>query len=143
MSVAFTIGFFWVYAQQEADSTLTSEEIQFRDSIAAINTNNALIQEIQELYNYGTEAFASSNFKNAITYFESVIVLDSTNADAYFNKGLSHKELKNYELAISDFESTLKIDDSYFDAIFNIAKCYELLNNKKLALSTYDRLLLN
>ena len=51
MSVVFTMGFFWVYGQQEADSTLTSEEIQFRDSIAAINTNNALIQEIQESYN--------------------------------------------------------------------------------------------
>ena len=56
-------------------------------------------------------------------------VIDSANADAYFNKGLSHKELKNYEVAISDFESTFSIDDSYFDAIFNIAKCYELLNN--------------
>ena len=63
-----------MYGQQEADSTLTSEEIQFRDSIAAINTNNALIQEIQESYNLGTEAFASSNFKEAITFFESVIV---------------------------------------------------------------------
>ena len=72
MSTAFTIGFFWVYGQQEADSTLTSEEIQFRDSITAINTNNALIQEIQVLYNYGTEAFASSNFKNAITEPENV-----------------------------------------------------------------------
>ena len=136
MSVVFTMGFFWAYGQQEADSTLTSEEIQFRDSIAAINTNNALIQEIQESYNAGTKAFASSNFKEAITSFESVIVLDSANADAYFNKGLSHKELKNYEVAISDFESTFSIDDSYFDAIFNIAKCYELLNNKELALST-------
>ena len=102
MSVVFTtIGFFWTYGQQEADSTLTSEEIQFRDSVAAININNALIQEIQESYNDGTEAFALSNFKEAITYFESVIVLDSANADAYFNKGLSHKELKNYEIAIS------------------------------------------
>ena len=54
MSVVFTMGFFWTYGQQEADSTLTSEEIQFRDSIAAINTNNALIQEIQESYNAGT-----------------------------------------------------------------------------------------
>ena len=70
MSVVFTMGFFWVYGQQEADSTLTSEEIQFRDSIAAINTNNALIQEIQESYNDGTEAFASSNYKEAITFFK-------------------------------------------------------------------------
>ena len=52
--------------KQEVDSTLTSEEIQFRDSIAAINTNNALIQEIQESYNAGIEAFASSNFKEAL-----------------------------------------------------------------------------
>ena len=69
MSIVFTMGFFWAYGQQEADSTLTSEEIQFRDSIAAINTNNALIQEIQESYNAGIEAFASSNFKKAITSF--------------------------------------------------------------------------
>ena len=27
MSVVFTMGFFWAYGQQEADSTLTSEEI--------------------------------------------------------------------------------------------------------------------
>ena len=54
--------------------------------------------------------------------------------DAYFNKGLSHKELKNYEIAISDFESTFMIDDSNFDAILNIAKCYELLNNNGTSL---------
>ena len=76
---------------------------------------------IQESYNAGIVSFASSNFKEAIASFEYVINLDSANADAYFNKGLSHKELKNYEAAISDFESTFSIDDSYFDAIFNIA----------------------
>ena len=42
--VVLAMGFLSVYAQQEADSTLTSEEIQFRDSIAAINTNNAMVQ---------------------------------------------------------------------------------------------------
>ena len=112
LPILLTFNFFCAYAQ-DIDTTLTLEEIQFRDSIAAINTNNALIQEIQESYNAGTEAFASSNFKEAITFFESVIALDSANADAHFNKGLSHKELKNYEVAISDFESTFSIDDSY------------------------------
>ena len=38
MSIVFTSCFFLAYAQEEADSTLTSEEIQFRDSIASINT---------------------------------------------------------------------------------------------------------
>ena len=100
LSILLTITFFWAYSQ-DIDTTLTIEEIQFRDSIATINSNNALIQQIQESYNAGTEAFTSSNFKEAITFFESVIVLDSANSDAYFNKGLSHKELKNYEIAIS------------------------------------------
>jgi tetratricopeptide (TPR) repeat protein len=141
LSVVLAMGFLGVFAQQEADSTLTTEEIQFRDSIAAINTNNALIQQIQESYNAATEAFSSTDYKTAITLFESVIALDSSNADAYFNKGLSNKELKNYAAAITDFETTFTINNSYFDAIFNQAKCYELLKDQEQAISTYDRLL--
>ena len=63
MFTVFTMVFFWAHGQQQADSTLTSEEIQFRDSIATINTNNALIQVIQESYNACLEDFESSIFK--------------------------------------------------------------------------------
>ena len=34
MFTVFTMVFFWAHGQQQVDSTLTSEEIQFRDSIA-------------------------------------------------------------------------------------------------------------
>ena len=123
LPILLTFNFFCSYAQ-DIDTTLTLEEIQFRDSVANINSNNALIQEMQELYNLGIESFTSSKFNKAITFFKSVISLDSTNVDAYFNKGLSHMELKDKQLAISDFERTFGLDDSYFDAIFNIAKCF-------------------
>ena len=63
MSIVFTSCFFLAHGQEEADSTLTIEEIQFRDSIASINTKNALIQVIQESYNAGIESFALSKFK--------------------------------------------------------------------------------
>ena len=53
-----------VFAQDQVNSTLTAEEIQFRDSIAAINTSNERMQLVQETYNAASSAFAESNFSN-------------------------------------------------------------------------------
>ena len=44
-------------AQSDIDSTLTQEEIHFRDSIAALNVANEQAQLLQETYNAGATHF--------------------------------------------------------------------------------------
>jgi hypothetical protein len=72
-------------AQVEPDSTLTIKEINFRDSIAAINSSNADLQLLQETFNVGTEAFSSAKYRDAIASFNQVLSLDSLYVMAYYN----------------------------------------------------------
>ena len=107
------------FAQEQVDSTLTTEEIQFRDSIAAINTSNERMQLIQETYNAASSAFAESNFSKSISLFDEVIALDSSNADAFYNKGLAQKESKQYTEAVETLEQAFSLDATNFDALFH------------------------
>ena len=141
VAICMTLWALSTYCQEQVDSTLTIEEIQFRDSIAALNVSSIQLQKIQETYNAATQAFSNSNYGQAIQFFEEVTDLDSTNSDAYYNKGLAHKELKQYDQAIDALSTAFILDSTKTDAIFHQAKCYFGKKDIEKTLGTYDELL--
>ena len=129
--------FFFVFSAfvrwSQIDSTLTNEEIQFRDSIAQINIAAEKQQLLQESFNSGAIFIKENNYSEAILDFSQVINEDSSYVEAYFNRAICYKELANYELAISDFQHTYRLDSTYTKAMFEEALVYMLKEDNLLA----------
>ena len=128
-------------AQTEIDSTLTQEELHFRDSIAALNVANEQTQLLQETYNQATTHFSAKEFSQAVQHYTQVIMMDSLYMEAYFNRGLAHKEQQKYSLAIADLNQTFALDSSHSEALFQIAKCWHLQTNYPAAIKAYQLVL--
>jgi tetratricopeptide (TPR) repeat protein len=126
-----------LFAQTQTDSTLTQEELNFRDSIVAINQSNEDLQLLQQTYNKASDFFSSGQFKQAIESYSQVVAIDSVYVLAYYNRGLSYKELKQYDLAILDMDRSYKLDSTNLDPLIQKAKCLALNNQNSLAIDLY------
>ena len=127
--------------QTEPDSALTVEELNFRDSIAALNLANEKIQLLQESYNEANSFFSSGNFTEAIKRYTNVIYMDSSYVDAYFYRGLAYKEKHQYQLAIIDLKQVFLLDSSKLEALFQIARCFSFEKKYQNSIETYELLL--
>ena len=74
MRIHFFLCFFLpLLGWSQIDSTLTNEEIQFRDSIAQINIAAEKQQLLQESFNSGANFIKENNYSEAILDFSQVI----------------------------------------------------------------------
>ena len=79
---------------------LTPEEQAYRDSITALNLENAAIANSQEAYNKGIQLFAEKKYPAAIEQFRKSIQFDPNFTAAYYNKGVAENEAERYEAAV-------------------------------------------
>lgn len=72
-----------------------------------------------------SECYAETNqLETAISIMDTVILLDSTYAPFYSNRGLMHYKLNENNLALNDFQKAIQIDSSHFVYYANIALVY-------------------
>jgi tetratricopeptide (TPR) repeat protein len=72
----------------------------------------------------GNEKMEENDPKSAIEFYQEAIALDSTFADAYYNKGMAHLRLNQLEEAIIDFSQTLQKNPEFVDALFQRGLSY-------------------
>ncbi|HSF50826.1 MAG TPA: tetratricopeptide repeat protein [Nitrososphaeraceae archaeon] len=72
--------------------------------------------DIEESLKYANFLFYSGKYEQAIPYLNRVIEIDSSNVDAWSNKGLISIDLKKYDEAIKYYDKALEIDSTYIDA---------------------------
>ncbi len=68
--------------------------------------------------------FDKGEFKNAIIYYDSVIIINPGNTEAYTYRGVSRYELKEYTMAIEDFNYALILAPGYAEVYFYRGMCY-------------------
>jgi len=66
----------------------------------------------------GNEKLKENDPKGAIDFYTEALELDSTYADAYYNKAMAHLRLNDLDAAISDFSLAIKYRVTYVDAYF-------------------------
>jgi tetratricopeptide (TPR) repeat protein len=81
----------------------------------------------------------SKDFKNAIKYYSKAIELDSTLADAYFERGNSKTDLEKYKEAISDYTICIRLEPKNADAYLARAYCKNLLKDYNGAILDYTK----
>jgi tetratricopeptide (TPR) repeat protein len=71
-----------------------------------------------QLFTKGLEYFDAKNYKSAIQYFDSCIVMNTENTEAYAYRGLAKYELKQYNEAINDFDLALILAPGYAEVYY-------------------------
>lgn len=86
-----------------------------------------------ELYfDQGMELYDSGDYKRAIIYFDSSLVINTENTEAYAFRGLAKFELKQFENAIEDFDLAIILAPGYAEVYYyrGLAKLEIGANNK-------------
>ncbi len=82
-----------------------------------------------------------TQYKKAITQFDSCIRRDWKFTDAYLEKGIAFYEQKQYDSARSIFQMTIHVSNTYPDGYYWMGRCYEVAGNKDEAVIYYRQAL--
>lgn len=77
------------------------------------------------------------NNAKAIGFYDKLLVLDNSNVDAYFNKGLVLAGMKNYDSSIKCFEKVIELSPEYPYAYYSLGMAYEHKQDIDKALEYY------
>jgi tetratricopeptide (TPR) repeat protein len=75
----------------------------------------------------------------AMEDYNKAIELDPNYADAYYNRGLAHYDLKEYERAIEDYNKAIELDPNYVNAYYNRGLAYYYLMQYERAIEDYNK----
>lgn len=96
-------------------------------------------EEAELLGLYGFLKLDKGDFTGAVMEFDLSIHIDSTRADAYYNRGLAHYNLKNLDKAIADHSKAIALEPEHFDAYYNRALAYSAQRKFDLAVNDYTK----
>lgn len=71
-----------------------------------------------QLLEKGIEYYDAENYQYAIMYFDSVIIINTENVEAYAFRGISKFLLKQYNEAIEDFDLCLILEPGYAEIYY-------------------------
>lgn len=89
--------------------------------------------------NSAIDLYEKKNYTEALTKFNDVLKKESTNAYAYYYRGLIYDEQKQTKLAISDYLNVLKNSKEFPIANYMAAIDYDSLENYKEAFKYYKQ----
>ena len=96
--------------------------------------------EALEFYSKGQEEYKKENYKEAISYYQQALKIDSVFAFAWDNIGICNRKLNNYEQAIYAYKKSLELDPNGYMPLQNIAVAYKFNKEYDKAISAYKRL---
>ena len=88
-------------------------------------------QDIQSIYQKAMEEHDKGKYKSAIKYIDQCILIDSTIANLWFNRGIFHTKSNDLNASIEDFNKAILIDPLY-------KKAYNSRGNSKQDITDYD-----
>ena len=83
----------------------------------------------------------TTQYKKAISQFDSCIRRDWKFTDAYLEKGIALYEQKLYDTAMNTFLTTIRVSNTNPDAYYWVGRCYEATGHKDQAILYYRQAL--
>ena len=118
---------------------LTIEEIAYRDSIKALNEDNAAIASSQEAYNRGIALFDQEKYGAAIEEFRKSLEFDPRFTAAYYNKGVAENKSEKYADGVKTLTRLIELKSNYSKAYFQRGLSYQGLNKYSEAEADYEK----
>ena len=91
-------------------------------------------------YSAGLKEYENKNYKEAITYYQQALAVDSVFAFAWDNIGICNRKLNNFTEAIYAYNKSLELDPNGLMPLQNIAVAYKYNKEFDKAISAYERL---
>jgi tetratricopeptide (TPR) repeat protein len=108
-----------------------TQTIYFNKSASVRGVNQVMTTQSMNapvIYNYlGMIDLRLKNFKTALAWLDSAILLDAREADYLVNRGLAYENLGDSSAALRDFQKALTINPQHTHALHNLA----ILNRTK------------
>jgi tetratricopeptide (TPR) repeat protein len=96
----------------------------------------------EALYNRGLFFQNSGNTEKAVEDYNTIIKLDPTYGDAYYNLGYINVTVnKDYKEAVKNFTDAIRVTESYAEAFYNRGVAFEMLGDKASAEKDYRKAL--
>jgi len=92
------------------------------------------------LFSRADQLLASGEYEPALEIYGQIIRNDSTNALAYYKRGLALKNLGRSDQAIADFRMTLALDKTNAEAAYYLASTLDALGQSEAAIDAYHYL---
>lgn len=96
--------------------------------------------EALKLYSKGIEQSEKQNYKNAVSYFQKALKVDSLFAFAWDNMGLCYRKMNLFDEAIYAYSKSLELDPLGMMPLQNIAVAYKYKKDYPKALEAYETL---
>lgn len=93
--------------------------------------------ETDSLMIHADRLLASGEYEPALQIYEQLVKDDSTNARAFYNRGLALKNLGRSDEAIADFKKTLSLDHRNAEAAYYVAATLDALGKSEAAIDAY------
>jgi len=119
------------------DKALDIEEIQ--QPIQDISDED--LELLEESFELAQDLFDEENYEEAISFYDLVLEIDSTDIDALFGKAFSLDSIGKHEEAISFYDLVLEIDSADIDALNGKALALDNIGNHEEAILFYDKVL--
>jgi len=98
--------------------------------------NSGSIEPLKKLINYLTSE--KKYYSRAIEVYSKLILLEPSNDENYYKRGLLYKTQKKWKEAVADLEKAIKLDPSYTNARIYLARSYYEQGNCAKAFSSLD-----
>jgi len=99
------------------------------------------LELLEEFFEQAEDLFEEENYEEAISFYDKVLEIDSTDFDALLSKALALDNIGNHEEAISFYDKVLAIDSSDIDALNGKALALGSIGNPEEAILFYDMVL--
>ena len=101
----------------------------------------AVQMRIYELLKLGKVAQAKKEYDDALTYFNAILELDPTFAEAHFRIGTTYVYMKKYDLAIKEIKASLALSPGNIPVEFSLASVYKMANRMEDAIALYQKII--
>ncbi|MBN1339339.1 MAG: tetratricopeptide repeat protein, partial [Bacteroidales bacterium] len=125
----------------QGDSTLTSEDLRFADSIARINRETEMTAKSMQAYNEGIAAFERQEYQKAVDKFSEAIAIRPDYNEALFNRGVALRKSGKLKEATEDFSLVIHRNSGESKYYYSRGECYTESGDYDLALTDYTTLM--
>ncbi len=101
--------------------------------VNANQTKKTKTLQIDSYFNVAIEHMKRKRYKQAVTQWQKLLLVNSTMPEAHANLGFSYFEIGEYKQAMMSFQRAMDLNPYQTNAYYGLAICYEKLGDLRAA----------
>lgn len=103
--------------------------------------NFSIAQSTESLLDQGYEKYLNEDYSSAIALYDEAALLDSSNAEIYYLRGVAKSHHGEKRAAMTDLEQATRLAPDYAEAYYEMGYLYLSDQNAELAIEAFNKTL--